>query len=94
MKTFCAGGMSKSKEFCQMLANVLNTEISVPQSKDSAFVGAAMNVLIALKKFPDYRSIISEIFKFEKFSVDPQIADKYKSIYLDWKNIKLQVNDL
>jgi len=94
VKTFCAGGLSKSKEFCQMLANVLNTEIFVPQYKDSAFTGAAMNVLIALKKFSDHNSIISEIFKFNRYSVEPEIADKYKSIYLDWKNIKSQVDDL
>jgi len=72
----------------------LNTEISVPQYKDSAFTGAAMNVLIALKKFPNHGSIISEIFKFDRYSVDPEIADKYKTIYLDWKNIKSQVDDL
>ncbi len=94
VKTFCAGGMSKSKEFCQMLANVLNTEISVPQYKDSAFTGAAMNVLLALKKFPDHDAIINEILKFDKYSVDLEIADKYKTIYLDWKNIKSKVDDL
>jgi len=94
VRTFCAGGMSKSKEFCQMLANVLNAEISVPQYKDSAFTGAAMNVLIALKKHPDHRSIISDVFKFDRYSVNPEIADKYKSIYLDWKHIKSQVDDL
>jgi len=94
VKTFCAGGLSKSREFCQMLANVLNAEISVPQYKDAAFTGAAMNVLIALNKYPDHASIISEIFKFDRYSVEPEIADKYKSIYLDWKNIKSQLDDL
>ena len=94
VKTFCAGGLSKSKEFCQMLANILNAEISVPKYKDAAFTGAAMNVLIALNKYPDYASIISDIFKFDRYSVEPEIADKYKSIYLDWKNIKSQVDDL
>ena len=38
-RTFCAGGMAKSEEFCKLLANVVKSEISIPFVKDSAFIG-------------------------------------------------------
>lgn len=94
IKTFCAGGMAKSYEFCKSLTNILDQEINIPQYKDSAFIGCAINTLIGLNKYQDYRSIVDNLIKFEKFSVETHISNKYKKIYREWKNLKKQVNKL
>ncbi len=94
IKTSCSGGMSKSTEFCKILANVLNTEISVPQCKDSAFIGNAMNTLIGLDLYQDYGTMVKDLIKFEKFTVDPSISRAYKTMYTEWKNFKNKVDDL
>ncbi|MFW9874215.1 MAG: FGGY family carbohydrate kinase [Candidatus Thorarchaeota archaeon] len=90
--TFCAGGMSKSEEIIKILTNILKTEIKVPNVKDSAFIGNAINTLIGLKLYPDYKSIIKEHIKYKTFEIDSVITEKYKSIFTQWKNFKKKVD--
>ena len=91
---FCGGGMSKSKEILKVIANVLNTNLIVPEYKDTSFIGGAMNVLIALEYFKDYKTIIDELIKFEIIENDPSLIDKYTQLYLQWKNIKKKIDNL
>jgi len=93
-KTFCSGGMSKSNEFCRLLANVLATELFTPQFKDSSFIGAAINVLIGLKIFPDYKTIINQLVEFKSYQEVPSLSKIYKNVYQEWKNLKNKVDDL
>jgi len=92
--TYVAGGMAKSKEFCKLLANVLGNQISVAHIKDSAFIGAAMNTLIGLKYYTDYKSIVSNLLAFEDVKNDPTVSDKFKTIYIEWKNLKSKIDRL
>lgn len=94
IKTFCSGGMAKSYEFCKTLVNILDQEINVPQFKDSAFVGCAINALMGLKLYQDYRSIIDNLIKFEKFSIDSKISSDYRKIFQEWKNLKNKISKL
>ncbi len=94
IKTFCSGGMAKSYEFCKILVNILNQEIYVPKFKDSAFLGCAINTLIGLKLYQDYSTIVNNLIKLEKFSVETQISIKYKNIFKEWKNLKRQMSKL
>ena len=94
IKTFCSGGMSKSKEFCNILANVLNNNVMVPYIRDSAFVGNAINTLLGLKVYSNYKGIIDELMKFETINVDPSISEEYKNIFTQWKNLKNKIDDL
>jgi sugar (pentulose or hexulose) kinase len=93
-RTFCAGGMAKSEEFSKLLANVLDSEISIPFIKDSAFIGVAMNTLKALDVYSDYKAMIKNLIKYEKIKSNPSISEKYKSIYLEWKNLKNKIDKL
>lgn len=93
-RTYCAGGMAKSEGFCKILASVLNTEISAPYTKDSAFIGVAMNTLKGLNYYSDYRSMIKNLLTYEKNFSNPTISDNYKNIYLEWKNLKNKIDDL
>jgi sugar (pentulose or hexulose) kinase len=93
-KTHVAGGMAKSNEFCKLLADILNTQISVACIRDSAFIGAAMNTLIGLKYYSNYKSIVSNLLAFEDVKNDPCISDKFKTIYLEWKSLKSKIDSL
>jgi autoinducer 2 (AI-2) kinase len=91
---FCSGGMSKSKEFCKILASILNKEILVPHVKDSAFIGNAINTLLGLKVYPDYERIIDELMKFEKYNVDQSFAEDYKGVFKQWKHLKNKLDKI
>ncbi|MFX1317491.1 MAG: FGGY-family carbohydrate kinase [Promethearchaeota archaeon] len=93
-KTYCAGGMAKSNEFCNILANVMNTEITSPYIKESSFIGIALNVLKGLEYYPDYRSIITKFIKFVSFNPTSSISQNYKNIYNQWKYFKQKIDDL
>jgi len=93
-KTFVAGGMAKSNEFCKLLANILGNQISVASIRESAFIGTAINTLIGLKYYSNYKSIISNLLAFEDIKNDPTVSDKFKTIYLDWKNLKSKIDSL
>ncbi|MHA2393626.1 MAG: FGGY-family carbohydrate kinase [Promethearchaeota archaeon] len=90
----CSGGMSKSNEVCKILANILNKELKVPQVRDSSFIGNAINALIGLERYPDYKSIIDDLLKFDKYNPDPSISKEYKSIFSQWKNLKNKIDNL
>jgi sugar (pentulose or hexulose) kinase len=93
-KVFCAGGMAKSVEILKIIANVLGTDVIVPEIKDSSFTGAAMSVLKALDYYKDYISIIKENLNFNTISKEQTMVDNYKHIYLQWKNIKNKIDIL
>ncbi len=93
-KTFCAGGLSKSNEFCKILANILDTEIQVPQCRDSAFIGSVINALVGLNHYPDHETIINELLSLDTFKVDPSSANRYKSVYKEWKGLKNTLDNL
>ncbi len=93
-KIFCAGGMAKSIEFCKLLANVLNSKLSIPSIKDSAFIGVAMNTLKALDTYSDYKTMVNNLITHEKVMNNPSISEKYKAIYLEWKNLKIKIDKL
>jgi xylulokinase len=91
---FCSGGMSKSKEFCNILTNVLDTDLMVPHINDSAFTGNAINTLVGLKIYPDYKRVIDELVQFEKYDVDLSTSEEYKGIFKQWKYLKNKIDDL
>ncbi|MEJ2295168.1 MAG: FGGY-family carbohydrate kinase [Candidatus Lokiarchaeota archaeon] len=93
-RVFCAGGMSNSKEILKVIANILGTNLIVPQYKDASFIGAAITVLKALDYYKSYKSIINENIKFENIPNDASLLDKYKQIYLQWKSIKNKIDTL
>ncbi|MFX0058622.1 MAG: FGGY-family carbohydrate kinase [Candidatus Heimdallarchaeota archaeon] len=94
LRALCAGGMAKSREICKILANVLNTKLFSPFIKDSAFIGAAINILIGLDYFSDYKSVINKLLKFETYSVDASISKLYKNVYQEWKTLKNKIDDI
>ncbi len=93
--TFCAGGLANSEETCKILANILDTEIKVPKkTKDSAFIGLAMNTLIGLDYNKSETELIEKFVEHDFYSPDQAIADKYKTLYSEWRQINDKIEDL
>ncbi len=93
-RLFCGGGMAKSLEFRKILANVLDSVVLTPAIKESSFIGTAMNTLKGLGLYPDYKSIINDLFNYENIDKEDQFVESYKIIYNEWKNIKNKIDDL
>ena len=66
----------------------------VPHISDSAFTGNAINTLVGLELYPDYKSVIDELVQFEKYTVDPFSSEKYRGIFKQWKYLKNKIDDL
>jgi sugar (pentulose or hexulose) kinase len=94
ISVFCSGGMSKSKEFCKILTNVLGKNLMVPYISDSAFTGNAINTLVGLKYYPDFKKVIDELIQFQNYDVDPSSTEKYRGIFKQWKYLKNKIDDL
>ncbi len=88
---FFSGGLANSKSFNQILSNILNKELYLPNIKESAFSGEAINVLIGLEYYQNYRNAINKLVKLTKISPDEDIALKYEKIYHRWSRIKKQL---
>jgi sugar (pentulose or hexulose) kinase len=54
--TFVAGGATRSREFMQLLADVMGTELRVSVEPDAACIGAAILAAIAASDVPDTRA--------------------------------------
>ncbi|MFX0041535.1 MAG: FGGY family carbohydrate kinase [Candidatus Hodarchaeota archaeon] len=91
--TFCAGGIAKSNEILKILSNILKENLNIPTCRDSAFIGCAMNSLIGLKMYADYKTIIKELINFDKITFDPDVSNYYEQAYVEWKNLKKKVNE-
>lgn len=84
----CSGGMANSEIFIHILSNILNKELTVPNIKESAFIGEAINVLIGLDYYNDYKKAINQLIKLNKINPDEKIVKKYENIYRRWSRTK------
>jgi autoinducer 2 (AI-2) kinase len=91
---YCAGGMTNSEEFCQIMAHVLNSELKSPYIKDSAFVGAAMNVLNGLKLHVGYDVLKDKYIDFFEFKPEEKASKLYEKVYFEWKRLKNKLDHL
>ena len=73
---------------------MLDSKLLIPSTKDSAFIGVAMNALKALDSYSDYKTMVNNLITHEKVLNNPSISEKYKAIYLEWKNLKIKIDKL
>ena len=93
-KIYCCGGMANLKSFNQMLSNILNKEISIPEIKESSFIGEAITVLIGLGHYKDYESASKELINVSQIIPDDSISSKYESIYKRWSRLKEHIDQI
>ena len=81
-----AGGASKSKLWCQIVADVLNVPVKVPIVKESTALGAAICAGIGVGVYPNFKQAVNQVVKYEQeFFPIAENHQIYKEIYLKWE---------
>ncbi len=84
-KVFLVGGLSRSKAFCQVLANVINKEINVFKAEGAVIAGAIAG-MVGINHFTDYtegiKSLITDHTVF--YSQEDQ-STEYDILFPEWK---------
>jgi autoinducer 2 (AI-2) kinase len=79
------GGLSKADLYNQIIANVFNLPIRVPECREGTGVGCAICAGIGAGEFKDFADGVKSMVHIERvFEPDPQISSKYKSQYKRW----------
>jgi len=76
----------------QVLRN--QTDLSTKTYVAGGMAKSTINTLIGLKYYSNYKSIVSNLLAFEEVKNDPAVSDKFKTIYLEWKNLKSKIDSL
>lgn len=86
-KIFLVGGLSRSKAFCQILANVLDSDINVYIPEGTSIAGAIAG-MIGIGYFKDYREGIREIITdYTTYYSQEDQNKEYEIIYPEWREI-------
>ncbi|WP_432408974.1 autoinducer-2 kinase [Wukongibacter sp. M2B1] len=92
-----ANGASKSKLWCQILADVLGIKIKVPKIKEATALGAAICAGVGAGIYESIESASSSIVTWDKeYTPNPKNKDTYDILYKKWKqmyNVQLELCD-
>ncbi len=81
-----AGGASKGKLWCQILADVTNCKIKVPVVKEATALGAAMSAAVGVNLFKDLKEASSKFVVWEtEYIPNKQNHKLYNQIEKNWK---------
>lgn len=79
--TICGGG-AKSPLWCEIMANVLNMDIAVPEKEEGPAMGAAILAAVGCGEYEDIISASKRNVKVRKvYLPTAEIADKYEKKY-------------
>lgn len=93
-RVYCAGGISKSDKFCQLISNVINKKLMTPSIKDSSFIGVAINTLKGLGLIKNINSLMEKFLNLNTIKPEMDILRKYSEIFMNWKFYKNKVDDM
>ncbi|MFC1812908.1 FGGY-family carbohydrate kinase [Thermodesulfobacteriota bacterium] len=91
---YCAGGMSHSKGFLQILSNILNCDLYVPKIKDSTHVGQLIHCLVGLNHYANHKDAVKKLVKYEKISSNTAVSKTYQNLFDQWKIHKEKIDQL
>ncbi|MBV7509177.1 gluconokinase [Bacillus sp. sid0103] len=86
-KIYVNGGLSRSPLWLQMMADVFEAEIYVPESYHSAAWGAAWTALVAIGKVNSFEDIKKNIPMGEAIVPNVENSKKYRIIYEKYENL-------
>jgi autoinducer 2 (AI-2) kinase len=84
--TYMVGGLAKSKAFAQVLSNVINTKIKVPNQPEGALLGCAIAGMLGLDRFTTLRDAIETLITgnhMEYIPEEDQIKP-YNELFPQW----------
>ncbi|NHC39987.1 gluconokinase [Bacillus sp. MM2020_1] len=88
-KIYVNGGLSRSRLWLQMMADVFEAEIYVPESYHSAAWGAAWTALVAIGKVKSFEDIKENIPMGEAIVPNKENSEKYKIIYDNYEKLAI-----
>ncbi|MDR7238881.1 gluconokinase [Neobacillus drentensis] len=86
-KIYVNGGLSRSRLWLQMMADVFEAEIYVPESYHSAAWGAAWTALVATGKVNSFEDIKENIPMGEAIVPIKENSEKYRMIYDNYEKL-------
>ncbi|WP_066251704.1 gluconokinase [Neobacillus drentensis] len=86
-KIYVNGGLSRSRLWLQMMADVFEAEIYVPESYHSAAWGAAWTALVATGKVKSFEDIKENIPMGEAIVPIKENSEKYRMIYDNYEKL-------
>ncbi len=83
-KVLLVGGVSRSKAFCQILANVMSMDITtfIPEG---ASVAGALASMIGTDKYTSLNEAVKVITDYSTYYPQPDQSDDYEALYPEWK---------
>lgn len=86
--TLC-GGLSRSDVFGQLLANLIEREVAVPQTYQTSALGAAICAAVATGAYPDFSAASRALTAVRKlFSPEQQFAGVNGPLYATWSRFR------
>jgi autoinducer-2 kinase len=80
-----AGGMTRTRLFCRIVANVLKTPVEVVAEPEATALGTALAAFTGLGVYPDLATAAREMVgELPAMTVDPDEAEEYDSVYELW----------
>lgn len=90
----CGGG-AKSPLWQQIMCNVLNVEIALPQTEQGPSYGAAMLAMVGAGAYKSVKECADRFVQIQKvITPDPQIAARYEKQYKKFQEIYPSMKDL
>ncbi|MHA1976706.1 MAG: FGGY-family carbohydrate kinase [Candidatus Hodarchaeales archaeon] len=80
------GGVSRSKAFCQILANIMNVEIKTFLPEGASVAGAVASML-GTDKYKNLEEAIKVITDFSIYYPQQDQFDEYEILYPGWKDL-------
>ncbi len=87
-KIVFAGGASKGKLWCQILADVTGCKVEIPKVTEATALGAAMAAGVGAKIYDSLQTVAKELVVWEKeYLPNMQNYQEYKKIKQKWQEI-------
>jgi autoinducer 2 (AI-2) kinase len=84
------GGMSQSKIWGQMLANVLGRDVKVPVQSEGSLLGAAICASVGVGLHQDFDAASKKMIQWKQTFTPDDRAQEYEGYYSRWKQLWLE----
>ena len=95
MSSVLCGGGAKSKLWQKIISNILNIEITIPQTEQGPGYGGAMLAMVGMGEYASVKECAENLVKIKKSILpQPEIVKRYEEKYLKFKEIYPSMKEL
>lgn len=92
-EAYVTGGGSKSRVWCEMLANILKVRIVKCLNNGGPSLGAAMMAMVASGEYKSVQEAVTLVKVKEAIDFDPSVSEKYDKGYIKFKKLHESLKD-